>query len=72
VVAEGAVKIFKTASTGREQVLVINREGEVFAELPVFDGGTYPASAITTADSALLFVSKDEFRTLCREHPRSR
>jgi CRP-like cAMP-binding protein len=69
VVAEGAVKIFKTAATGREQVLVINREGEVFAELPVFDGGTYPASAITTVDSTLLFVSRDDFRTLCLEHP---
>ncbi len=69
VVAQGAVKIFKTAPTGREQVLVIHREGEAFAELPVFDGGNYPASAITIADSALLFVSKQDFRGLCLEHP---
>ncbi len=69
VVAEGAVKIFKTATTGREQVLVISQQGEAFAELPVFDGGSYPASAVTTVDSALLFVSKQDFRALCLEHP---
>lgn len=69
VVAEGAVKVFKTAPNGREQVLVINQGGDPVAELPVFDGGPYPASGITTVDSTLLFVSKEEFQSVCLEHP---
>src|SRR5579885_2676646 len=44
VVFSGAIKIFKESSQGREQVLTVERSGGVVAELPVFDGGPYPAS----------------------------
>ena len=36
--------------------------------LPVFDGGSYPASAVVEA-SELLFVSRPHFRATCLEHP---
>jgi CRP/FNR family transcriptional regulator len=69
VVEAGEVKIYKTAPSGREQVLTIERAGDTVAELPVFDGGPYPASAIALSDVTLLFVSKRDFRTLVIEHP---
>lgn len=69
VVESGEVKIFKTAPSGREQVLTVDRAGNSMAEVPVFDGGPYPASAVATMDSTLLFVSKREFRALVLEHP---
>ena len=69
IVQSGAVKIFKMAPNGREQVLGIERTGNSVAELPVFDGGDYPASTIAVEDSALLFVRKEDFRALCLEHP---
>ncbi|HTZ30864.1 MAG TPA: Crp/Fnr family transcriptional regulator [Methylomirabilota bacterium] len=69
IVQSGAVKIFKMAPNGREQVLGIERTGNSVAELPVFDGGNYPASTIAVEDSALLFVRKEDFRALCLEHP---
>lgn len=69
IVESGEVKIFKTAPSGREQVLTIDGTGNSIAEVPVFDGGPYPASAVATVDSTLLFVSKREFRTLILEHP---
>jgi len=69
VVESGEVKIFKTAASGREQVLTIDRAGNSLAEVPVFDGGPYPASAIANVDTTLLFVSKRDFRTLVLEHP---
>ncbi len=69
VVESGEVKIFKTAASGREQVLTIDRAGSSVAEIPVFDGGAYPASAVATVDTTLLFVSKRDFRTLVLEHP---
>ena len=45
VVQAGAVKVFKMAETGREQVLAMERAGSTLGELPLFDGGTFPASA---------------------------
>jgi CRP/FNR family transcriptional regulator len=44
VVMSGQVRIFKTSASGREQVLSIDGPGSSIAELPVFDGGNYPAS----------------------------
>jgi CRP/FNR family cyclic AMP-dependent transcriptional regulator len=69
VVESGAVKVFKTSPGGREQVLTIEGAGGSIAELPVFDGGDYPASAAALAHSSLLFVSKRDFQALCLEHP---
>ena len=45
VIESGEVKIFKSSAGGREQVLGIEVAGNSVAELPVFDGGAYPASA---------------------------
>ena len=69
VVVSGKVKIFKTAPNGREQVLAIEGPGASIAELPVFDGGRYPASTAAVHDSQLLFISRHEFRAFCLEHP---
>jgi CRP-like cAMP-binding protein len=46
IVHRGNVRIFKSSAGGREQVLTIDGPGSSIAELPVFDGGTYPASAL--------------------------
>jgi CRP/FNR family transcriptional regulator len=69
VVESGKVKVFKAAASGREQVLTFEGPCSSIAELPVFDGGTYPASAMAMADSTLLFVSKEDFRLLCINSP---
>jgi len=69
IVQSGAVRIFKMAPSGREQVLSIERAGNSIAELPVFDGGSYPASTVAVEESDLLFVKKEDFRALCLEHP---
>lgn len=69
VVASGHVRIYKTSASGREQVLSIDGPGNSVAELPVFDGGNYPASVAAIDESMLLFVSKEDFRELCLTHP---
>jgi len=69
VVATGHVRIFKSSASGREQVLSIDGPGSSIAELPVFDGGNYPASAAAIDDATLLFVSKQDFQALCLAHP---
>jgi CRP/FNR family cyclic AMP-dependent transcriptional regulator len=69
VIESGNVRIFKSSAGGREQVLSIDGPGSSIAELPVFDGGNYPASAQAVNDCTLLFFSKKDFQALCLQHP---
>jgi CRP/FNR family transcriptional regulator, cyclic AMP receptor protein len=69
VVESGHVRIFKSSANGREQVLSIDGPGSSIAELPVFDGGSYPASVTAIDEAKLLFVSKQDFQALCLVHP---
>jgi len=69
VVHRGAVKIFKMSETGREQVLAIERSGRPIAELPAFDEGPYPASAMAVEETTLLLLPKDQFRRLFFKYP---
>jgi CRP/FNR family cyclic AMP-dependent transcriptional regulator len=69
VVESGHIRIFKSSAGGREQVLSIDGPGSSVAELPVFDGGNYPASVTAVGDATLLFVSKQDFQSLCLAHP---
>lgn len=69
IIAQGKVRIFKTSVGGREQVLALNGPGETVAELPVFDGGPYPASAMAVEDTEIAFISRRDFHAYCLEHP---
>jgi len=69
VVQSGSVRIFKSSAGGREQVLSIDGPGSSIAELPVFDGGYYPASAQAVTHSTLFFFSRQDFHALCVQHP---
>lgn len=69
VVQSGNVRIFKSSVGGREQVLTIDGPGSSIAELPVFDGGNYPASAQAVTDCSLFFVSRQDFQNLCLQYP---
>ncbi|HKO13876.1 MAG TPA: Crp/Fnr family transcriptional regulator [Acidobacteriaceae bacterium] len=69
VVLTGKIRIFKTSANGREQVLAIEGPGSSVAELPVFDGGPYPASVSAVEDSLILFISRQDLRAFCLEHP---
>jgi CRP/FNR family transcriptional regulator len=69
IVDSGRVRIFRTSPEGREQVLHIEGPGRPVAELPLFDGGSYPASAMTEVESRLVFLPRPEFEALYRANP---
>lgn len=69
IVASGRVRVFKLSPSGREHVLTVEGPGSSIAELPVFDGGDYPASAAAVEQSEILFLSRNQFRSFCIEHP---
>src|SRR5690606_6117311 len=51
------------------QVLHTEGPGQPLAELPLFDGAPYPASARAQEDSRVLFLPRDAFQSLYRNHP---
>jgi CRP/FNR family transcriptional regulator len=69
IISSGKVRIFKTSVSGREQVLALEGPGESVAELPVFDGGPYPASAVAVENTEIAFISRRDFQSYCMEHP---
>jgi CRP/FNR family transcriptional regulator, cyclic AMP receptor protein len=69
IIARGKVRIFKTSVNGREQVLAVNGPGETVAELPVFDGGPFPASTLAVEDTEIAFISRRDFHGFCIQHP---
>lgn len=69
IIESGRVRIYRISAEGREQVLHIEGPGRPVAELPLFDGGAYPASAVTTEPSRLLFLPRADFEQLYRSNP---
>ncbi len=69
VVARGQVRIFRANREGREQVIHMRAPGDSLAEVPLLDGGPYPAHARAEEDSVLLFLPRYAFERLYRSHP---
>ncbi len=69
MIESGHVRIYRTSPDGREQVLHVEGPGRPVAELPLLDGGAYPASAVTTEPSRLLFLSRADFEHVYRTNP---
>jgi CRP/FNR family cyclic AMP-dependent transcriptional regulator len=69
IVKEGAVRILKTAASGRQQLISIERAGSSLGEVSVFDGGAYSTTAITISPVVLLRLRGEHFRNLCSSHP---
>uniref|UniRef100_I2Q6P8 cAMP-binding protein n=1 Tax=Desulfovibrio sp. U5L TaxID=596152 RepID=I2Q6P8_9BACT len=68
-VASGKVRIYQTSLAGKEHILHVFGPGEVFAEVAVFSGGVYPASAQALEDGDYLFFPRERFRRLLAEDP---
>jgi CRP-like cAMP-binding protein len=69
IVKEGAVKLLKLAPNGRQQLLAVERAGSSLAEVPIFDGGRYPATAQAERRAVLLRVDAVAFRAVCTRRP---
>lgn len=69
VVVSGEVRVYRANQDGREQTLHLQGPGQSIAEVPLFDGGPYPASARAEEDSRVLFLPLNDFQWLYRHHP---
>ncbi len=69
IVLRGLIRIFKTSAEGKEQVLRYMEPGDSFNEVPVFDGGSNPASAAASAASEVLVLSRASVMDLIERYP---
>jgi CRP-like cAMP-binding protein len=69
IVEAGTVRLVKTAASGREQLIGIERMGGTLAEEPVFDSGKYSVTAIALVPTVLLRLPAEEFRRICLRRP---
>ncbi len=68
-VKSGRVKVTKQTSDGREHILHFINPGEVFAEVVMFDGGTYPATAEVVEDSTLGMIRNVDMERIINNNP---
>lgn len=70
ILLSGQVQAFKTSPEGKEVILHLFREGDVFAEFPVFGGNkAYPVTTLCLKDSRLLAIHGEGFKTLALNRP---
>jgi CRP-like cAMP-binding protein len=69
ILGQGSVKIFKTSGSGREVMLAIEAAPSSVAEVPLFDGGPYPATASAVGAVVAHLLTKQDFQHVCRLHP---
>lgn len=69
LIGEGVVKIVKTTSSGREIMLTLEAAPSTVAEVPIFDGGPYPASVVSVRETVAYLIAKNDFYRVCRSHP---
>ncbi|MFN7252341.1 MAG: Crp/Fnr family transcriptional regulator [Anaerobacillus sp.] len=66
----GRVKISRSDTHGREQLVGVCNDGEMFPHLGYYFGNTgYPASALVLEDAQLLYVPSENIRKLLTDYP---
>lgn len=69
IVVEGVVKIYKTSTEGKEQILSLMRPGDFFNEVPLLDNGPAPANAEALGPALLYGIQKSNLRIILRQYP---
>jgi CRP-like cAMP-binding protein len=65
----GRVKLFRTSSDGREQVLMLVGPGGVFNDVPVFGGGPNAAAAAAMERTSLYLLPTEHVLGAMKAHP---
>ena len=70
VLTAGTVRIYKMSPGGRELTLHREQAPATIAEVPLVDGGPYPASVQAVSPAETLFLPRRDFLAVCERHPR--
>lgn len=66
---DGKIKIYKTDTNGKEQIVSILKKGEMFPHVGFFRKGEYPAFAEVLEPSILITVPISQFENVLIENP---
>ena len=69
IVLSGSIRAFRVNIDGREQTIHVEHAGGALAEVAVFDGGTYPSTAIAEENSEVLFLGKEYISRFLLQYP---
>ncbi|MGH9412231.1 MAG: Crp/Fnr family transcriptional regulator [Terriglobales bacterium] len=69
VLTRGSVRVFKISASGRELMLHRETSPATVAEVPLVDGGPYPASVRAEGAVESLFIERKDFLNICLQHP---
>jgi len=69
IVHQGSAKIFRLSPQGRQYIVRILQEGDTFAEVPAFDGGTNPVNVEALEVCRVWVIDSDMLRGLVKAHP---
>lgn len=68
-ISQGRVKTYKTDEEGREKIMNMLGEGEMFPHIGLFGGDQYPASAMVVEDGVLYVIDVNNFLLLLEHNP---
>ena len=69
IVCRGRTKLVRVTSDGNELILCMPGPGEPFCPVTLLDGGPQLGTAFAVSDVTLLHCNREDFDTLCIEHP---
>jgi CRP/FNR family cyclic AMP-dependent transcriptional regulator len=69
-IVSGLVKVYKTSSQGREQVLHIAPPGDSLNDVSLFDGGPNAAGMVSLTPVVLYSIKKEDIFRVLQENPR--
>lgn len=69
LITAGSVKIVKTTPSGRQLVLATQPAPATVAEVPVFDGGPYPATVTALEPTRAYLIPRADFLNFCKQRP---
>jgi len=61
-ILSGKIKVIQINESGKELMLAIHKRGDYFGEMSILDGKTAPATIVATENSAVGFITKDNFQ----------
>lgn len=69
-ISEGKVKVTKTNSDGKEQIVRLVKPGDVIGYRALMAAEKYSASAIALEDTKVCFIPESEFQKIITENPK--
>jgi len=69
IVERGSAKIYRLSPQGRQYIVRILQEGDIFAEVPAFDGGMNPVNVDALELCRVWVIQGEKLRALVATHP---